>query len=286
MANIPIRHINPTLNEPILGQSFRIRDVSTLLGGKDMVQGLHRHDFFFVLALANGMGNHEIDFVKYRIKNNCIFIMRPGQVHALTVKAGSTGFLMEFSKSFYHLHSRGESEVLRKATNTTLCHAKKGAFEKLQLILSYIIREYKEQMEGYEAVIKANLDIFFIELLRQRQKDKDFNRKGGVYEQERLEQFLDILELNITRHKQVSHYADQLNISAYQLNAITRTCVGKTASQIINDYLVLEAKRYLLVTSDQVNQIAYHLGYEDPSYFIRFFKKHTGHSPDVFRSKF
>ena len=74
-----------------------------------------------------------------------------------------------------------------------------------------------------------------------------------------------------------------LNLSTYQLNAITKTTLGKTCSDLINEYIILESKRYLLATSNQVNQIAYHLGYEDVSYFIRFFKKHTGYSPETFR---
>lgn len=74
-----------------------------------------------------------------------------------------------------------------------------------------------------------------------------------------------------------------MNLSVYQLNAITKATLGKTSSSIINDYVVLEAKRHLLATSLQVNQVAYQLGYEDVSYFIRFFKKHMGCSPQAFR---
>ncbi|MBL7932446.1 MAG: AraC family transcriptional regulator, partial [Bacteroidia bacterium] len=73
---------------------------------------------------------------------------------------------------------------------------------------------------------------------------------------------------------------------SYQLNSITKSLLGKTCSEIINEQIILEARRYLLATSNQVNQIAYQLGYEDVSYFIRFFKKHTGHSPDSFRQNF
>jgi AraC-like DNA-binding protein len=77
-----------------------------------------------------------------------------------------------------------------------------------------------------------------------------------------------------------------MNLSFYQLNEITRTAVGKTASAMIVEYIVLEAKRYLLASPNQVKEIADYLGYEDPSYFIRFFKKQTGLSPDAFRKNF
>lgn len=74
-----------------------------------------------------------------------------------------------------------------------------------------------------------------------------------------------------------------MNLSPYQLNEITKATIGKTASELINEHIILEAKRYLLATPNQIKDIADHLGYEDVSYFIRFFKKHTGYSPEAFR---
>ena len=97
---------------------------------------------------------------------------------------------------------------------------------------------------------------------------------------------LELLETRISEIKNVSQYADLLNLSPYQLNAITKASVGKTVAQLIDEQIILEAKRYLLATPNQVKDIAWNLGYEDVSYFIRFFKKHTGHSPDAFRKNF
>ncbi len=96
----------------------------------------------------------------------------------------------------------------------------------------------------------------------------------------------DLLEIHITRHKSVSYYADAMSLSAYQLNAVTKATVGKTCSAVIDEYILLECKRQLLATTNTVSQIAQQLGYEDVSYFIRFFKKHTGYPPEAFRDKF
>ncbi|HRI26073.1 MAG TPA: AraC family transcriptional regulator, partial [Ferruginibacter sp.] len=102
----------------------------------------------------------------------------------------------------------------------------------------------------------------------------------------RFEELLRLLETNISSKKNVSDYTALLNLSAYQLNSITKASVGKTVSELINEQIILEAKRYLLATSNQVKDIADQLGYEDPSYFIRFFKKQTGSSPEAFRNNF
>lgn len=249
-----------------------------------MVQELHRHDFFYILALKKGMGNHEIDFTAYEVCDHSVFFIRPGQVHQLSLKAVSTGYLVAFKTDFYYSHDKGSTQLLRKASNTNAYYPDGNGFKKLLSILTQIFREYTDKQESYQEVIKANLDILFIELMRQQRKS--LSQNVIPYTQERLEEFLGLLETHIANHKQVSQYADLLNLTPYQLNAITKATLGKTCSELINEHVILESKRYLLATSNQVNQIADHLGYEDVSYFIRFFKKQTGYTPDAFRHNF
>jgi len=269
MKKIPIRHISATVKEPAFTGSFTIRKVGQLLSGKDMVQELHRHSFFYVLVLEKGAGEHSIDFTSYPVTNYTVFFMRPGQVHQLMLKKESTGYLMEFSPDFY-----SPSRVAANAAGSG----------KLMPILNTIFQEYSDKQERYLDVIKSSLDIFFIELLRALPQHPS---KGvSEYTQQRLEELLAQIEHHNPANKQVSYYAEKLHLTTYQLNAITKASLGKTCSEVINDHVILEAKRHLLATSSQINQIAWQLGYEDVSYFIRFFKKHTGYSPEAFRHNF
>jgi AraC family transcriptional activator of pobA len=284
MERIPVRHINVSRKEPDLSENFSIREIQNLLAGKDMVQELHRHDFFYILALENANGNHNIDFTPYTVCDNSVFFMRPGQVHDLVLKAESKGYIMQFRDEFYFPKDKASNQLLRKASNINYYQLNAASFKKLQTILTYIFQEYAEKNERYEDVIKANMGIFFIELSRQHSSNP--SNDVSLYMQERLEKFLELLEQNVFTHKQVSQYAAMLNLSTYQLNAIVKIALGKTSSELINEHIILEAKRCLLATSNQINQTAYRLGYEDVSYFIRFFKKHTGYSPEAFRNNF
>jgi AraC-like DNA-binding protein len=249
-----------------------------------MVQELHRHDFYYILALQKGSGTHDIDFSPCTVCDNVIFLLRPGQVHRLILKAGSTGYVMQFKNEFYNPRDKASNQQLRKAGNINHYQPGAGRFQKLFSLLTYIFEEYTGKQENYGEVIKANIRIFFIELARLYNYSLPVNT--DLYIQQRLEEFLDLLETNVFNHKQVSYYAAVLNLSEYQLNSITKATVGQTCSEIINDAIILEAKRYVLGTSYQVKEIADHLGYEDVSYFIRFFKKHTGFSPNEFRNNF
>ncbi|MCE7921420.1 MAG: helix-turn-helix domain-containing protein [Haliscomenobacteraceae bacterium CHB4] len=283
MKEIPVRKIKKPQKEANFSERFSIRDVRQVLGGNDLFHALHRHDFFFVLALQKGRGTHKIDFTSYDVQDNSIFILRPGQVHQLELKADCTGFLMEFDTTFYNPGDNLSKQRLNKSINKNFCRFEAGGFEKILYALNYIFNEFNAKREGYTELIKANLDIFFIEFMRQSQGPQEIKKTTGSYTQERLEDFLDLLRVRITDLKQVSQYANLLNLSPYQLNAITKAILGKSASELINEQVILEAKRYLLATPNQVKDIADHLGYEDYSYFIRFFKKHTGYSPEAFR---
>ncbi|MBK7873142.1 MAG: helix-turn-helix domain-containing protein [Saprospiraceae bacterium] len=286
MKTIPIRHITTTHQEQSNAGRFSIRDLRDILNGKDLMHELHKHDFYFILALEQGQGIHEIDFIRYDVHDNAMFILRPGQVHQLQLTAESSGYLLEFDNFFYQPKNTITEQRWKKAISQNYCKIEESRFKKLLSFLSNIFSEYITKQEGYQEAIKANLDLFFIELVRQSQDPKQISQSISAYTQERYEELLRLLEANIVELKQVSQYAELLNLSVYQLNAITKASVGKTTTDLINEQIILEAKRYLLATPNQIKDIAWHLGYEDTSYFIRFFKKQTGHSPDAFRKHF
>jgi AraC-like DNA-binding protein len=286
MKKIPIRHIAASQQEQSPSGRFTIRQVSDLLGENDLVHPLHKHDFYFILALEKGKGLHEIDFVRYDLQDNSLFILRPGQVHQLELKADCSGFLLEFDSSFYQPQCTLMDQRWKKAIHKNHCQVEENRFIKLLSLLTSVFTEFTLKQEGYAEAIKAYLDIFFIEYIRQSRDPKQTPGNGSSYTQDRFEELLALLEAKITEVKHVSHYAELLHLSPYQLNAITKASVGKTTAELINEQVILEAKRYLLATPNQIKDIAYHLGYEDVSYFIRFFRKHTGHSPDGFRKNF
>jgi AraC-like DNA-binding protein len=285
MKNIPIRQIKNSQAASTAAGGFSIREVSELLQGKDLFHAFHRHDYYFVLALKNGVGTHEIDFVPYRVGDNSLFVLRPGQVHQLVLQAGSTGYLLQFNLDFYNPSDQMARQFLRASTQKNFCQLEAQRAGRLFVVLDNLFREYSERQLAYQAAIQANLHLLFIEIVRHRQQAATHSDQQAHYAQQRMDELSELLESHLSKHKQVSDYAGMMNMSAYQLNAITKQVLGKTCSSLINEYVVLEAKRQLLATTNQVSQIADQLGYEDISYFIRFFKKHTGHSPEAFRKQ-
>jgi len=172
MKKIPVRKINSADNEKSPSESFKIRKVQDVLNREELFHELHRHDFFFIIALQKGTGTHEIDFITYEVSDNSIFIMRPGQVHQLQLSADAAGYIIEFNTAFYHSKDKLSTQRLRKASNKNYCKLEINRFEKLHDIITNIFQEYTGKEEGYLDVIKANLDIFFIEFVRQSPNPK------------------------------------------------------------------------------------------------------------------
>jgi AraC family transcriptional activator of pobA len=282
MKKIPVRHIKDSFIE----DRFSIRAIEPLVAEGDLLHELHRHDFYFILFIKNGSGEHEIDFIKYEVDSYSVFFIRPGQVHQLQLKKGTTGFMLQFTSDFYVPRENLASIVLRKVSSKNHCHLSTERFEKIGSLLEAIFQEFNQKQDRYKEVVKASLEIIFIELVRQSSNPNQIANAAKFYAQERLEELQDLLEKNIHTKKQISDYAEMLNISTYQLNAITKALLQKNGSELINEHIILEAKRMLIGTVNQINQVADMLGYDDPSYFIRFFKKQTGLTPAAFRQKF
>ncbi|WP_417612138.1 helix-turn-helix domain-containing protein [Owenweeksia hongkongensis] len=93
----------------------------------------------------------------------------------------------------------------------------------------------------------------------------------------------DYIENHYKRLHSPKDYANLLHISPNALGKIVKSSFNKTLSSLISERIIIEAKRELYLTSKTVDEIASELGYDDPFYFSRFFKKHTKTSPSVYR---
>lgn len=97
--------------------------------------------------------------------------------------------------------------------------------------------------------------------------------------------FRKLLEENYRLVRTVAGYAALLNVSAKTLTNCTNEISHQTPLEIINERIALEARRMLSYSEKNINEIGYDLGFEDPSYFVKFFKRYMKILPGEFRSK-
>lgn len=111
----------------------------------------------------------------------------------------------------------------------------------------------------------------------QREED---NRKAEL-----LHRFADLVTIHFVRHRDVAFYADELCISKSYLATVTRSMIGKTPKQLIDNRIIQEIKIMLTLSNASLQEIVDHLNFPDQSYLGRFFKHHTGVSPSEYRRK-
>ena len=107
----------------------------------------------------------------------------------------------------------------------------------------------------------------------------------GSHDRERLRRFRHLIESNYLKHWPVERYARKLALSDTSLNRLCRRLAGSTASDLIQQRLASEARRRLVHAAGSVSGIAAELGFKDPAYFSRFFRRHSGVSPNEFRRR-
>ena len=94
-----------------------------------------------------------------------------------------------------------------------------------------------------------------------------------------------LLEAHYLDHWPVSRYAERLGLSTERLNRLVRAETGRNAQALLHARLAREASRRLVHIAAPVSRLAFELGFEDPAYFCRFFKRHHGLSPSAYRTR-
>ena len=113
----------------------------------------------------------------------------------------------------------------------------------------------------------------------------DSEKRKATIRDERVIRLFELIGEHFLQHRKTGYYADQLALTGKRLNELTKQQTGKTVTGLIHERIVLEAHRELAFTTKTVKTIAMELGYEDPAYFCRFFRKMTHESPAGFRGR-
>ena len=135
-------------------------------------------------------------------------------------------------------------------------------------------------------IFQSYLKSFLIQIQRRR---NEFEKNGEQSffqineKRTQLIRFINLIDENYQKGLTITEYAQLLHISTRTLSDLTNQLLGKSPSLMIQERIILEAQRMLLYSELNVNQIGYRLGFDDPSYFVKYFKKHTKVSPSEFR---
>lgn len=241
----------------------------------------HRHEYFEVFFFEKGGGVHTIDFRDYPIKDCSIHVVAPGQVHQVKRSLDSNGFVCLFETDAIQAMPEINVFLLDHICFDIDSISPAYSFSAQQRDQLKVLSRKMEQLIDQRAAlhqvqVRHAVQGLCVECMLVLGETEREIQPGGYADFRRL------LFQHFRKLKKVKDYADLLCISEKSLNEQVRKYVGKSASEVIYDQIVLEAKR-LLLTGLSAKETAYNLGFDDPAHFSKFFKNQVGESPSNFR---
>ena len=267
----------------------KIRDFDEEEIGNNLMP--HLHDFYSIFWIESGEAIHATEFVEYSLKEDTILFVPPGLKHRMYLDKTVGGLYMLFNEDFIRYNRMNhvplkEYRLFNNPDFKSLIKVFPEKREKLVNITSLIFEEV-QNTDGYSSDMVLNLlHLFLLEsrrIFEQQNPNQEENRAANHASDATIIKFKKLIEENYTSEKNVSAYAEMLSINASCLNELTKRTTGITAGELIRNRVIDETKKMLYSDSLSGKQIAFQLGFDDPAYFSRFFRKYTGQTLKEFR---
>ena len=282
---LPVLSIEEFSADRRQSQSYYIERLEDHLVRFPQVSLPHAHSFYLLLYVTQGHGTHTIDLVTYDLRPGGLYFLVPGQAHSWTLSPDAQGYILFFSAAFY-LHQYpadrlgaypffdpAQPPVLYLPASETI----------IQGLFDSIFQEKFTPATNHETVVGAYL--YLLLELAWRAYTQEQGPRVPSHGLEQVRAFSQLLDAHFRTEKSVRYYADQLALTVNHLNALCRKVLNRTASDLIHERVITEAQRLLAHSAQSVSQIADQLGFDDASYFSRYFKKYVGQTPEPFRQQ-
>jgi AraC family transcriptional activator of pobA len=289
-AGLPLFHL---YGDPPDDQAFDFIHVETIASRSSINDWLiraHRHrNLFQILFIEKGGGEMIFEASIKPFTAPCAIIIAPNVAHGFRFHADVTdGYVMSFSEDVaLMLGGRaGEAVAQLKAMAVEPIVAVDPLREggRIVRLCADLHQEGFLARDGYRLAMRALLALIAIEVGRQSASRA---RTGSVTlapADGTVETLKRLVEENFRKERQIGFYAGRLAMTPDRLNDHVKRAAGVTAGHLIRQRVLTEAKRELVFTGRAIHEIAYELGFADPSHFARFFRKQTGLTPQDFRA--
>lgn len=240
--------------------------------------GLHQ-----VLWVDTGPVTSTLDESRVESAGPVVLTIPPGVAHALRFTAQSDGRVLTFDA---RLIAEGDTdgsvgaalEVLFESPRVLPVPAHEAP--RLRRLFDALLAEHEAADHGPVPVWLARAIVWRLAAIARRERRVP---PRAAPAQALYTRWVALMEAHYREHWPVTRYAERLGLSAERLNRMVRAETGRSAQALLHARLVREACRRLVHVAAPVSNIAFELGFDDPAYFCRFFKRHVGTGPREFR---
>lgn len=251
-----------------------------------------RVDFHMLLYVTTGRCTHTVDFESLECRPGTLMVLSPGQIQQFDVKSTTwDGWIVicrpEFLQGRATTAVRSELEVFQQladlAVHRTLSGGERDAVtEHLQRMA--MDSRLQADAGALHSLLRHQLQALFVRLHLIQSTGQSRSVSAPVLLQ-RFRRFRIAVEQELHHLHRVADYAKLIGCSQKSLQRATQEAVGSSAKSFLSQRIVLEAKRLLVHTGESVSHIAEQLGFEEPTNFVKFFRREAGMPPGDFRQQ-
>ncbi len=241
----------------------------------------HKHSGYYELIfILEGEGFHTIDTTQFRVTAPEFYMLSAEQLHYWQFTAIPRGFVILIKEEeFNPVNEANTIKLLKELKSITHLSIKKCSVIFTILEDLYAISNEDNSIELQHCYLSA----IFAKLLTHSRTSTQ--KLSGAQPRVYIN-FMEMLSTEIRTKHRVHEYATALHTTPQNINSLCRKHSNTSASELINQQLTLETKRYLLHTDNTIAEIAEIVGFDDVSNFIKYFKKREGLTPKQFRSQY
>jgi len=245
----------------------------------------HQIEFYQIVFYTDGVTEHLVDFIWHKVKKNTLVYLSKGQVNAFKFTDQVKGYVILFTEEYLKKHLKDIPDDVIISLFTSHLFSPKLQIPKESNFSAYILLFYKEFYSLNENYNKGNIINSLYSIIFSKIEELKKSQIHYLKESDKLIQFLDFqkfLKKDYCISRNADYYAGKMNITYKHLNSICKDVVNTTAKQFIDEFIILEAKRNLINSNIKSTELAYLLGFEESTNFTKYFKKHTGLTPNTF----
>jgi AraC family transcriptional activator of pobA len=240
----------------------------------------HRHARLHqVLLVQAGGGEVQLDDATFKLSAGSLVNIPPGHVHAFRFERGTQGWVTTFADELLDDLFNRVGDVRRDLAQACVIEADHA----MTWVVAHIWAEFSAQDKA-RALVLRGLSASLLGWVARHVGHGELNAAAQA-DSNLVQRFVALIDEHFLEHWQVSDYAKALAISPTHLSRLARAASGQSALRMIEARIMREARRNLAYTHLSISTIAYSLGYADPAYFTRVFKRDAGVSPKEFRTK-
>ncbi|MCH0541835.1 helix-turn-helix domain-containing protein [Streptomyces sp. MUM 203J] len=247
----------------------------------------HRHTFYEIVHVTAGRGVHVVDLARCELRPPHLGVIAPGQVHHWEGVTGLDGSVVLFTEDFLLDHP-GDRDLLRRLSGRPWPTLAGTVRDGVAGLVEQLHEEYREGAEGFASVLGALLHVLVVRAARLgAETDAGPPGQGPPGRAGRAgwvaEEFARLVGRGDPELWSVGACAGRIGVTSGHLTESVKAATGRTPGELVREARTQEAKRLLAKTDLTVRQVGERLGFGDPAYFCRFFRRETGLSPGDFR---